>query len=417
MNYDFETDVAIIGAGPAGSSTSLFLSKHGIRHLLVDQERFPRDKVCGDGLSGKVVAQLKKINPAFIDELARQKENFLDSWGVRFVAPNGKTVDIPFSTGLAGGNSHPPGFVSRRVHFDAFLLSKIDKKLCDLRLQTKFIDYRPVSDGMLLTLKNGDQNWRVKTRLIVGAGGDRSVLKRSLDEHKLHPEHYYAGLRVYYRNVTGMHPQNFIELHFMDEALPGYFWIFPLPGNMANVGIGILKKDLKQRSAGLKKILNSIIEKNPQISQRFVKAEQVDEIRGWGLPLASQKRRLSGQRFLLVGDAGSLIDPFTGEGIGNAMLSGQIAADTIAEALKQNNFSAEFLASYDRRLYAELWDELKLSLTIQKLVRKRWLFNFVFNRLYDNPALQQTFSAMFNDLDIRAKLRSPEFYLKILLKK
>jgi len=156
------------------------------------------------------------------------------------------------------------------------------------------------------------------------------------------------------------------------------------------------------------------IKENPTIRHRFEQAEEIDSVKGWGLPLASQKRPLSGERFVLVGDAGSLIDPFTGEGIGNAMFSAKIAAEVIAEAVEKNDYSAGFLKEYDRQLYDRLWDEINLSYKIQRLVQHRWLFNFVINRLHKNKRLMDTFSLMFNDLDMREKLKSPLFYLRLL---
>jgi len=133
------------------------------------------------------------------------------------------------------------------------------------------------------------------------------------------------------------------------------------------------------------------------------------------LPLGTVKHSLSGDNYLLTGDAGSLIDPFTGEGIGNAMFSARIAARLIPQFLAKGDFSAETLKKYDEEVYQRMWSELNLSATLQKLVRIRWLFNFVINRINSNPRLQETFSTMFNDLDNRAMLRSPLFYLRMLL--
>ena len=211
-----------------------------------------------------------------------------------------------------------------------------------------------------------------------------------------------------------MHNQHFIELHFIEELLPGYFWIFPLPDNRANVGLGVLTKQIKKKNINLKRTLQKILNERDGIKERFKNARPVDEIRGWGLPLGSSRRRLSGERFLLIGDAGSLIDPLTGEGIGNAFQSAQVASKIIERALIARDFSEEYLFEYDRKLYSELKDELKLSEYIQWLVQRQWLFNFVFNRLHNNQSLQEVFTGMLSNLDMRAKLRSPAFYLKIL---
>ena len=109
------------------------------------------------------------------------------------------------------------------------------------------------------------------------------------------------------------------------------------------------------------------IEENPYIKDRFKNAKLIDNIKGWGLPLGSIRRKISGERFLLTGDAASLIDPFTGEGIGNAMLSGKFAAQTVKDAIDANDFSESFLSRYDEAVFQRLWDELKLSYKIQRL--------------------------------------------------
>ena len=107
--------------------------------------------------------------------------------------------------------------------------------------------------------------------------------------------------------------------------------------------------------------------------------------------------------------------PFTGEGIGNAFVSGMIAAKIAQQAIEENKFSKQFFESYDTEVYQELWSELKLSHTLQKLVKFPWLFNFLVNKAHKNKTIQETITFMFEDLDLRSKLRSPSFYLKLLV--
>lgn len=411
--YDKHTKVAIIGAGPAGVSTALFLAKEGIPHLLIDKAGFPRDKICGDGLSGKVVGLLKELDPTILEQMRSNISNFLPSWGVSFIAPNGKGIDLPFSKDMSA-MAHAPGFVSRRMDFDHFLLKQLDSANTDLSLETELSDLKSTPDGIVLHLKSDGKVQTCLADLVIGAEGTGSLVAKKLAQLQVKPQHLFAGLRVYYENISGMHPQNFIELHFIKEALPGYFWVFPLPGNRANVGIGILSKDVKEKKLNLKDILRRAIETNPQLKKRFANAVPVSDVKGWRLPLGSVKRPLSGERFLLTGDAAALIDPFTGEGIGNAILSGKLAARICAEQLKISDFSETALSRYDQLLYDELWSELQISYKIQQLVRFPWLFNFVINRLYKNPRMQETFSSMFNDVDMRARLRSPAFYFRML---
>ena len=160
------------------------------------------------------------------------------------------------------------------------------------------------------------------------------------------------------------------------------------------------------------------IKSNPAISHRFANAKLQDKIQGWGLPLAMEREQLSGDNFILTGDAASLIDPFSGEGIGNALYSGMLAAAAIQRAVEQKDYSAAFLrAAYDDVVYKRLGDEFKVSATLQRLCKYPWLFNFVVNKAYKSPSLRNTISCMFTDMDLRDRLRKPSFYFKILFNK
>ncbi len=409
------SSIVIIGAGPGGCATSLFLAKHKIPHTIIDKAVFPRDKVCGDALSGKTVYVFNQLDPTIVPAFDQQKEQFIESWGVKFVAPNGKAIDIPFKQDMSK-EKYPPGFISKRIDFDNELFNRLDRNYATVLDGTEVTEITRNNDLLDVTIvKNNSTQILKNIKLVVGAEGDRSVVSKKLSPNKKENDHYCAGIRAYYEGVEGMHPQNFIELHFLPEMLPGYFWIFPLPNGMANIGAGMLSSEVSKRKVNLKADMLKAIENSPAISARFKNAKLQGKIQGWGLPLGSKKRPVSGEGFLLVGDAGSLIDPFTGEGIGNALYSGMMAATQIAEAVKQNRFDAAFLKQYDDAFYARQWDELKLSHTMQKLVKFPWLFNFVVNKAHKNKALRETISCMFEDLDLRAKLRNPLFYVKLLM--
>ncbi len=408
-----ETEVAIVGAGPAGNSAALFLAKEGVPHLLFDKTMFPRDKVCGDGLSGKVVHLLQEIDPRLVEKMAHAPDKFLGSWGVRFVAPSGKDLLVPYND-PDGAPDYAPGFVARRYDFDHFLVEQLDARWTDRRFGYALQDVSRENGVVRLVFSKDGRQVVCRARLVIAADGERSLIARKVNGYRMEPEHYYAGIRAYYKNVTGMSEGNFIELHFIKEALPGYFWIFPLPGNRANVGIDMLSDDIRKKKINLRQIFESIIATHPEIKQRFRHAQRESRISGWGLPIGSKRRRISGDGYLLTGDAAGLIDPFTGEGIGNAMISGKFAARVAAQAVAARDYSAARLAQYDDLVYARLQKELELSNKIRNLARFPWLFNFLFNRLNGNAEMRQMFSAMFNDLDVRAKLRSPSFYLRLL---
>jgi geranylgeranyl reductase family protein len=414
MNQTQASTIVIVGAGPAGCATSLFLSKLKIPHTVIEKNSFPRDKVCGDALSGKVVQVLKQLDPSLIQHFQNKPNAFLPSWGVQFVAPNGKSIDIPFKKDMQN-EPHAPGFISKRMDFDATLFSWLDTTYATVLTETTLIDITNESDGHAITIQHKNELKQITgVKMLVGADGDRSIVGKKLIGRKKENKHYCAGIRAYYSGVTGLHEQNFIELHFLKDLLPGYLWIFPLPNGQANVGAGMLSASISAKKINLKESMLKAIENNPALKARFKNAELQGKIEGWGLPLGSKKRPLSGDHFLLTGDAGSLIDPFTGEGIGNAMYSGMLAAKHIQKCIEKNSFKAAFNEQYDHAFYERQWEELKLSHTMQKMVKFPWLFNFVVNKAHKNKLLRETISCMFEDLDMRAKLRNPLFYLKLI---
>ncbi len=406
-----QTDVCIIGAGPGGSVTALFLAKKGISCVLVDKTKFPRDKICGDALSGKSVEILRKLDEEIIDELNLSPIQ-TGSWGVKFVAPNLKHIRIPFKKDF-NKQQRPPGFIAKRIDFDNFLIEKV-KQNSSIQLleETEIKNFIPENDGWILSDESGEKT--IHTKLVIAADGAHSAFAKQIGKIQVEQSHYCAGIRAYYKGVTEMDKDNFIELHFIKEFLPGYFWIFPLPNGMANVGVGMRSDFVSRKKVNLKKQMLEMIEHYPSLKKRFQHAKLEGEIKGFGLPLGSKKRKISGERFMLIGDAASLIDPFTGEGIGNAMMSGMIAAEVAEKSLNENGFSAASMSVYDEKVYKRLWSELRLSKQMQELVKYPWLFNMVVNKANKSKLLQETITCMFEDMDMREQLSKPSFYFKLL---
>lgn len=399
----------IVGAGPGGAAAALFLAKQGQASTLLDRARFPRDKICGDALSGKVVEVLRRLAPELVPDFAARTDLQVGSWGVKFVAPSGRELRVPFLTGPKT-ERHAPGFIAKRWDFDNWLVEQVRKQpLIRFVEGCKVSRVERVSGGMRVTTDQGDFH----TPLLIGADGAQGICARQLAGHQLEGRHHSAAVRAYYRGVEGMDAENFIELHFLPELLPGYLWIFPLPEGRANVGLGVRSDYLAKRKWSLRKLLPEILAREP-FAGRFRNAELEGDVVGFGLPLGSKKRVLSGDHFLLLGDAASLIDPFTGEGIGNALLSGEIAARVGVQALQKGDFSANHLHQYDHEVYSRLWQELRLGSTMQRLSTQQWLFNWVVDKARRSPTVQQTLSAMFEDINLRDKFRDPRFYWRLL---
>ncbi|UCH11574.1 MAG: NAD(P)/FAD-dependent oxidoreductase [Fidelibacterota bacterium] len=225
------------------------------------------------------------------------------------------------------------------------------------------------------------------------------------------PRHWVVALRQYYQNVGGLTDQ--IELHYVDEVIPGYFWIFPLENGYANVGIGMLHEYIKRQNVDLKQALKSAIE-SPTFRERFTNAEPKEEPVGWNLPVGSKHRQMVGNGFMLLGDAAGLIDPFTGEGIGNALYSAKYAIEVAREALTAQDVSAAFLSRYDERLWAAIGGELKVSTQLQKIGRHRLLLNLVISKAARNKTVGDLIAGMIANEVPKKKLANPLFYFKLL---
>jgi geranylgeranyl reductase family protein len=399
-------DVIICGAGPAGCTTAYQLSGNGLKIAVLDKDIFPRDKICGDALSADVINQLYRID----SDLAENFQKFdkkKPSHGVRFYAPNGTHLDIDF---VNKAHTDAAGFISKRSDFDNFYFNRVTS-LKDIHIfqNHKIIDVKTQTDFVAVHT----ENCLFHSKIVIGADGANSVINRKLSDNSFNKHHHCAGLRQYYENVTGFHPRDHIELHFYKDLLPGYFWMFPLPNNQANVGLGMLSSEVSKKKINLKKTLADLIENHPNIKDRFKDAKPLENIQGFGLPIGSKKKQLSGNRFLLLGDAANLIDPFTGEGIGNAIRSGRVASEHILDAFQQNKFDASFNKKYDKIIYQKMWKELRVSRSLQMLLYYPRIFNFVVKKASKNESIRKLLTSMLDDIDLKKELLKPSFYLKL----
>lgn len=413
---DTTSPVLIIGGGPGGCTAALELAKRGVPAVLVEKAVFPRDKVCGDALSGKVMRTLERVAPELVGRVNADAHR-MPSWGVVFVAPGGRALRVPFSRETGVGEA--PGSILPRLDFDDMLFQRVKATRGITVLEgTAAKAFERTADGWSVRLDTPDgvgPGRVVRTRSVLDASGANSFFARHVAGLPMEPRHHAAGVRAYYSGVQGLDPEGFIELVFLKELLPGYLWVFPLPGGRANVGLGLRSDVVRRRKADLKALLVQLLAEHPALKDRFAQAKPEGPIQGMGLPLASKRYKLSGDGYLLIGDAGHLIDPFTGEGIGHAMISGMHAADVAAEALEADDLSAKALKDYDRRVWKRLGQELAISTRLQQLADKPWLFDFVVDRAERNPALAETISCMFTDMDLRARLKKPGFYMDLLL--
>jgi geranylgeranyl reductase family protein len=405
------TPVCIVGAGPGGAATALRLSYLGIPCVLVDKATFPRDKVCGDAVSGKVITLLNRLDPGILQRFHGEPVH-KSIWGVTFFAPNGKPVRLPFRMDYIGEEGPAPGYVSKRVDFDHFLIEEVRRREdIDVRLGVEIAYFDRTAEGW--EVRDATGTFRVQCRLLIMANGANSAFSRKVAGLEKDARHHAGAVRAYYRGVTGMDRDNFIELHFLKGIIPGYFWIFPLPNKEANVGLGMRTDIIRRRGVNLRRLLEEIVEEHPLIRDRFRDAERLGKVQGYGLPLGSKTRLLSGDHYLLVGDAGHLIDPLTGEGIGNAFYSGFIAAELAEKVLAENDLSAERLRAYDGRVQRVLGSEMKLSYRLQNAGRNPFLLNIIANIITGNQRLMDYLSGIYTDFHLREQLAKPWFWVKM----
>jgi len=399
-------DVVIVGAGPAGCAAAYMLSGNGLKIALLDKETFPRDKICGDALGSDVAKQFHRISESLSENFSGFK-NKIPSSGVRFYTPRHQQLDVAFKKPETG---YDGGFVAKRLDFDNFFFSQI-ANLPDIDIFQNQKISSVINDPGKIILESATK--RFEASFALGADGAQSILNKKLTGNTVEKNHYSAGVRQYYSNVKGFHSENYIELHFYKEILPGYLWVFPLANNQANVGLGIRSDIVSKKQLNLKKELTRLLNTQPALKDRFKEAIPIDDIQGYGLPLGSKKRTLSGNRFLLLGDAAGLIDPFSGEGIANAIRSGRIAAAHVQKAFEQNKFDAGFNILYDKDIYNKMWKEFKLGHALQKLFQYPFMINFLAKKANNNKSVQTLLSSMLTDIDLKKELIKPSFYFKL----
>ncbi len=400
-------DLIIVGGGPSGAAAALYAQRYGLRALLLDKATFPRDKICGDALSGKSVGILGELG--LLDKI-RQLPGAAIS---RIIFSSPKHTELEIDLKQSGLNQIPEGFVIRRRHFDHFMFEEA-RQTVEANQEGFEVTDLLYEDGVTCGVRgrssDGEES-EYSGRIVLGADGYNSTIARKAGFYEHDPRHRVVALRQYYRNVSGLTDQ--IELHYVDEVIPGYFWIFPLEDNCANVGIGMLHRYIKQRKVDLRQALKAAIT-SPAFRERFIAAEPLEEPVGWNLSVGSKHRRIVGNGFVLLGDAAGLIDPFTGEGIGNALYSARCAVETAHEALKAGDVSEAFLDRYDKRLWDAIGGELRISSQLQKIGRHRLLLNFVISKASRNKAVGDLIAGMIADEAPRKELANPRFYLKLL---
>ena len=353
-------DIIVAGAGPGGSTFVRCLADTDLRIALIDKATVPRDKICGDAIPGTAIRVGRRRSRDYWDGLPalnplRRTRGF---------SPSGTILDVEYVN---------DGYTCPRLDFDQYLLEQaLTYPRLDTHFGTKLKNLVRENGQNIATLSDGTQ---LSAPLIIGADGAHSVVAKKLTDTKMDRNHYCAAVRTYYRGLTDIKDDRMM-FYFLDGFLPGYFWIFPLKDGLFNVGFGMLSRQVSERKIDLRDSLDRIVAESPQVKSHFAHAEQVGKNEGFGLPLGSRTVPRSGDGFMLVGDAAGLIDPFTGEGIGNAMMSAEMAAAVARECLASGRLDAKSLRAYDKAVTKKMGFDFKMKHLGQRILADRpWLIN------------------------------------------
>jgi geranylgeranyl reductase family protein len=330
MSENLDTDVLVVGAGPAGSSAAAWAARSGLDVMLVDAEVFPRDKPCGDGLTPRAIAELHELG--LEDWLGGRVTN----WGLR-AAGFGQELYLPWPGGsLPRHGSAAPRLELdariRQVALDAGVTAVEGHRAVDVRFEGGQVR------GVHFTVGAGRSAERreITCRRLVVADGARSQLGRVLGRTWHRGTAYGVAARGYI--ASGRIEDPWISSHLelrgeQDEILSGYGWVFPLGGGEVNVGVGTLATEKHPADINLRSLLTHYAE-----AQRDTWQFEGSVRAPWSalLPMGGAVSGVAGPNWLLVGDAAGCVNPLNGEGIDYGLetghLAGQVLASTIPNA-------------------------------------------------------------------------------------
>jgi geranylgeranyl reductase family protein len=404
-----ESSVTIIGAGPAGMTAAYFLAKNKIPVTILEKRSFPRDKICGDCIGGFGLSVLKQMDAGLFDRFVSSEKKLIGT-GVHFFGPEHQKVTIRAANKI--GDKMTEVALCRRLDFDNFLYEEIKKhEYIDIIQNENVTDLIKDSGGINIICS--DQTFS-KTKLVILATGSQHALVHKLNGIRQPKKQMAAGIRTYFENINGLNPEGYIELHFLKELAPGYLWIFPLTRNQANVGLGLRSDIVSKRKIDLRQMLKNYINDDPYFRERFKNAHQLSDISGFPLALGVKNRSISGDHYLLSGDAANLIEPLFGEGIGHAMYSGKFAAEHAIKCINGNNYSAIYNRQYDQAVYQKLGSTLSFSKMMHTLASYPGIIRFIINRVRKDEDLEYMFTQLINGNITKIPANGLRFIIKLL---
>ena len=350
-------DVVVVGAGPAGSVTALLLARRGIRVLLLDRARFPRDKPCSEYLTPETTRVLERLGDGILGAVEASAPARLT--GMRIVTPDGSSAVGRFRSGTGYAPPRPYGFALPRTTFDRILVDAAARAGVELREETAVDDVsweRGGVGGVRVrepgALKYGPGSRLVRSRIVVGADGLRSVVARRLGYRRSGPPRRiaYSAHAALVAGVTDVG-----EMHIGDA---GYVGMGPIGNGETTVAL-VVPATRAARALTDPRGFVQALDRFPGLRGRFRAGRLTRAVLATG-PFAQWSRRSTADGALLVGDAADFFDPFTGQGIYSALRGAELAAETIAGALEAGvgpipAFRLEAYRRARRRVFGGKW--------------------------------------------------------------
>jgi geranylgeranyl reductase family protein len=374
-----DADVIVVGAGPAGSTAATYLARAGLDVLVLEKSEFPREKVCGDGLTPRAVKQLVDLG---VD--TRPEAGWLHNKGLR-VLGGGLSIDLEWPE----LTSFPPyGLVRRRRDFDQMLAdharaagARIEERTAVSAAETDERTGRVVG----VRARRGPEREPVTytAPLVVACDGvgARTALSQGIGKRDDRP--LGVAVRRYYTSPRSQ--DDFLETHLelwdrsgsQDRLLPGYGWVFGMGDGTANVGLGILSQSNAGASSDYRAMLRAWCESLPE-QWGFTEENAVNDIGGAALPMGFNRTPVYADGLLLVGDAGGMVNSFNGEGIAYAMQSASLAAAAVAAAMARPEGPSRerALEGYPAAVRAELASYYRLGNRFAHALRHPWLVQY-----------------------------------------
>jgi len=349
-------DIIIIGAGPSGLAAALTLRKSELKVALIDKSEFPREKICGDGLCDRSINTIKAISEDYYNELLKHKDILPISNALLAYNKNSVKLSMPMF-----------GYTMPRVEFDNFLMSKVKTEASNVYVFENCIvsDIEKQNNSVLVKTLSGNY----KAPIVIVANGFRSKISQKLSGYISDKEAHAVGIRAYYKGIRDIEADT-VEFHLNKKYFPGYLWIFPMQNGISNVGYGYhLSHKVKSENAP-KQLLQEWIDSDELLAARFKHSQRISDIKGALIPVNHLKFNLAGDNYMIAGDAGALVDPITGGGIGNGLLSGYLAALQAIECFSKNDFSSKEMTNYQNSVIARMKKDIAFRFKVREVITK-----------------------------------------------